>query len=120
MSGRWRGHYGSVLSIIINDIGKSTGLKEIFLTIIDIGHYGSDGFRHGSKSERAIEEQVEEFLSMRNMSLGEWEETFISTCKLNNPGYLSIVQKQIAAREEVLALSGPGSSYQHSAKICFV
>ena len=80
MRGRWQGHYGSFLSIIINDIGKSTGLKQIFLTI-DIGHYGSDGFRHGSKSERAIEEQVEEFLSTiygRNMSLGEWEETYIT------------------------------------------
>ena len=102
----------------LNDIGKSTGLKKIFLTI-DIGRYGSDFFRLGGESERAIEEHVEEFLSTiygRNMSLGEWEETFISTCKLNNAGYVSIVQKQIAARGEVLLLSGPDSSYQQSAK----
>ena len=105
----------------LNDVRKSTGLKQIFLTL-DIGRYGSDGFWHGSKSERAIEEHAGEFMSTiygRNMSLGEWEETFMSTCKRNNPGYVSIVQKQIAARGEVLVLSGPGSSYQGSAKTLY-
>ena len=105
----------------LNDIRKSTGLKQIFLTL-DIGRYGTDGFRHGSKSERAIEEHAGEFMSTvygRNMSLGEWEETFISTCKRDNPGYVSRVQKQIAARGEVLLLSGPGSAYQGSAKTLY-
>ena len=105
----------------LNDIGKSTGLKQIFLTI-DIGRYGSKGFRHGSKSERAIEDHAGEFMSTiygRNMSLSEWEERYISTCKLNNPGYVAMVQKQIAARGEVLVLSGLGSSYQQSAKILY-
>ena len=105
----------------LNNIGKRTGLKQIFLTL-DIGRYGSESFQHGSKSERAIEEHAGEFLSTiygRNMSLGEWEERYISTCKRNNPGYVAIVQKQIAARGEVLVLSGPGSSYQGSAKILY-
>ena len=105
----------------LNDVRKSTGLKQIFLTL-DIGRYGSDGFWHGSKSERAIEEHAGEFMSTiygRNMSLGKWEETFMSTCKRNNPGYVSIVQEQIAARGEVLLLSGPGSSYQASAKTLY-
>ena len=105
----------------LNNIGNRTGLKQIFLTL-DIGRYGSEGFRHGSKIERAIEEHAGEFLSTiyrRNMSLGEWEERYISTCKRNNPGYVAIVQKQIAARGEVLMLSGPGSSYQGSAKILY-
>ena len=102
----------------LDDVRKSTGLKQIFLTL-DIGRYGSDGFWHGRKSERAIEEHAGEFMSTiygRNMSLGEWEETFMSTCKRNNPGYVSIVQKQIAARGEVLVLSGTSSSYQQSAR----
>ena len=105
----------------LNDIGKRTGLKQIFLTF-DIGRYGSEGFRHGSKIERAIEEHAGEFLSTiygRNMSLTEWEERYISTCRLNNAGYIAIVQKQIAAGGEVLVLSGPASAYQESATMLY-
>ena len=87
-----------------------------------MGHYGSSFFRYENENLKAVEEHAEEFMSTvygRNMSLGEWEERCISTSKLKFPGYISILQKQIAARGEVLVLVGPLSTYQQSAKILY-
>ena len=104
----------------LKGIRKKTGLKEVFLTL-DMGRYGSDIFRT-NESMKVVEESAEEFLSTiygRNISLGEWEERYISTSKLKNPGYISVVQKQIAAQGEVLVLVGPGSTYQSSARTLY-
>ena len=104
----------------LKDIRKRTGLKEVFLTL-DMGRYGSDILRR--ENLKAVEEHAEEFMSTvygRNISLGEWEERCISTSKVKTPGYISVVQKQIAAKGEVLVLVGPGSSkYQKSTKALY-
>ena len=98
----------------LEKIKKELRLNHVFVTL-DIGKYGSGCFRVKSNITRAIEHHTEDFLSTiygRNMTIGEYEERHISTSRKINPGYISVVQKQIAARADALVLVGRGSSYQ--------
>ena len=102
----------------LQKIKKELGLNHVFVTL-DIGKYGSNYFRQRSNMTRAIEHHAENFLSIiygRNMTVGEYEERHISTRRKNNPGYISVVQKQIVARADALVLVGRGSHYQSTTK----
>ena len=104
----------------LETIKKELGLNYVFVTL-DVGKYGSKDFRGKSNTNitRAIEYHAEDFLSTiyeRNMTLGDYEERHISTSRKKNPGYISVVQKEIAARGDALVLVGRGSTYQSSTK----
>ena len=100
----------------LEKIKKELGLNHVFVTL-DVGRYGSEGFLGKSNITRAIEHHAEDFLSTiyrKNMTIGEYEERHINTSRKNNPGYISVVQKVIAARGDSLVLVGRGSTYQSS------
>ena len=87
----------------IEAMKKTFGAGHVFVTI-DIGHYGSLYFRKKNDAIKAVERQTEDFLSTiygRNMTLGEYEERHIRTSTLSNPGYISVVQKEITARGKI-------------------
>lgn len=101
----------------LETIKKTFGLDHVFVTL-DIGRYGSVYFHERNAAIKAIERQTEDFLSTIfgiNMTLSEYEERHISTSRINNPAYISVVQKEIAARGDVLVLVGSDSTYQLSA-----
>ena len=102
----------------LTTIKNASGIEGVFLTL-DIGHYGSDGFRDPySAGKKLVERHVGEFLSTlfeRNTTIREWEEWFASISRTKNPGYMAILQKAIAARGDILVLAGSGS-YQGSAR----
>ena len=99
-------------------IKKELGLDHVFVTL-DVGQYGSRGFRGKNNITRAIEHHAEDFLSTiygRNMSIGEYEERHVRTSRKKNPGYISVVQKEIAARGDALVSVGRGSTYQSTTR----
>ena len=105
----------------LENIKRELGLNHVFVTL-DVGRYGSEGFRWKSNITRAIEHHAEDFLSIvygRNMTIGEYEERHISTSRKNNPAYISVVQKEIAARGDALVLAGGGSTYQSTTKTLY-
>ena len=102
----------------LEKIKKELGLNHVFVTL-DVGRYGSEGFRGKNNIIRAIEHHAEDFLSTihgRNMTIGEYEERHINTSRKNNPAYISVVQKEIAARGYALVLVGRTSTYQSTTK----
>ena len=102
----------------LEKIKKELGLNYVFVTL-DVGRYGSEGFRGKNNITRAIEHHTEDFLSIvygRNMTICEYEERHISTSRKNNPAYISVVQKEIAARGDALVLVGRTSTYQSTTK----
>ena len=101
----------------LTKIEKETGKRHVFLTL-DVGHYGSDGFRNHREGTKLVERHIEDFLSTflkRNTTISEWEEGFVSVSRMKHPGYISILQKAIAARGDILVFAGSGS-YQRSAR----
>ena len=53
----------------------------------------------------------------RNTTISEWEKEFTSISGRKNPGYnISVFQKEIAAKGDVLVLVGAHSTYQESAR----
>ena len=52
------------------------------------------------------------------MTVSEWDERYTNIITIKKSGYISVVQKEIAARGEVLVLvSGETSSFQTSARL---
>ena len=101
----------------LTKIEKETGNEHVFLTL-DVGHYGSDGFRNHRERVKLVERHIEDFMSRifkRNTTISEWEEGFTSISRMKHPGYVSMLQKAIAARGDILVLAGSGS-YQRSAR----
>ena len=99
-------------------IKKTFGADQVFVTI-DIGHFGSLYFHKKNDAIKAVEQETDYFLSTiygRNMTLDEYEERHIRSSRLINPGYMSVVQKEIAARGKVLLLVGGNSGYQSSTR----
>ena len=104
----------------LTKIKKETGIEDVFLTL-DVGHYGSDGFRNSITEEmKLVDRHIENFMSTifkRNTTINEWEMEFTSTSGIKHPGYISVLQKEIAAKGDILVLVGPDSTYQRSAKV---
>ena len=101
----------------LTKIKKETGKRHVFLTL-DVGHYGTDGFRNHRERAKVVERHIEGFMSTifkRNTTISEWEEGFVSVSRTKHPGYISILQKAIAARGDILVFAGSGS-YQRSAR----
>ena len=103
----------------LTTIKNETGKEDVFLTL-DVGHYGTVVYRNYITEEtKLVERHIEDFMSTifkRNTTINEWEKGFVSISRTNHPGYISVLQKDIAAKGDVLVLVGAGSSYQKSAK----
>ena len=104
----------------LTKIKKETGIDHVFLTL-DVGHYGSSIFREYITEEtKLVDRYIEKFMSTiykRNTTINEWEKEFTSISGIKHPGYISVLQKEIAAKGDVLVLVGPASTYQRSARI---
>ena len=101
----------------LTKIKKKTGKRHVFLTL-DVGHYGSDCFRDHRERAKVVERHIEGFMFTifkRNTTISEWEEGFTRISRTKHPGYVSMLQKAIAARGDVLVLVGAGT-YQRSAR----
>ena len=102
----------------LTTIKNMTGIQRVFLTL-DVGHYGSDIFRDDHRlGTKLVERHIEDFMSTifeRNTTISAWEEEFTSIGRMKSPGYISMLQKAIAARGDVLVLVGSGS-YQLSTR----
>ena len=103
----------------LTKIKKETGIEHVFLTL-DVGHYGSNIFReHITEGRKSVQQYIENFMSTifkRNTTISEWEKRFASISGRKNPGYISVLQKEIAAKGDVLVLVGGDSTYQTSAR----
>ena len=94
--------------------------------MIDVGKHGTYSFRKGTgKSSRldlkALNDAVQylfEIMYGKSFTQEMWEETYESVARFNAPGYIAIMQKQLAASSTCLVLSG-GGSFQASARILY-
>ena len=72
-----------------------------------------------TEGTKLVERHIEDFMSTifkRNTTISEWEKEFVSISRTKHPGYISLLQKEIAAKGDVLVLVGSGT-YQESARI---
>ena len=103
----------------LTKIKKETGIEHVFLTL-DVGHYGSNIFReYITEGRKSVQQYIENFMCTifkRNTTISEWEKRFASISGRKNPGYISVLQKEIAAKGDILVLVGGESTYQESAK----
>ena len=103
----------------LTTIKNKTGKEDVFLTL-DVGHYGTDVYRYYiTEGMKLVERHIEDFMSTifkRNTTISEWEKEFVSISRRKHPGYISLLQKEIAAKGDVLVLVGSGT-YQESARI---
>ena len=94
--------------------------------MMDIGKHGSYYFRTGTgKSPRldmnALNDAVLHFFEImygKSFTQEMWEESYTSVAQFKAPGYIAIMQKQLAGRSTCLLLSG-GGSFQGSAKTLY-
>ena len=65
---------------------------------------------------------VNKFISQTvkdGMDLTEWENTYTNGTPRQNPGFVAVMQKTIAARGDVLVLLGGASAYQQSTETMY-
>ena len=113
---------GSILSDCLNRaigwlraVGNTTGITATFVGM-DIGRFGSTTLRDLSMDY--ITKVGENFLRVAyrepQMTLEEWENTFIDVTSSRIPGYLAFLQKTVAVRGKCLLLVGYGSFQSHA------
>ena len=91
------------------------GIKNMFLAL-DVGKYGSNIFRE-KHIMTPILPYFDVFVSQtikKGMTLSDWDERFTNITENQNPGYIAVIQKYIAARGDVLVLLGAESVFQAS------
>ena len=101
-------------------VKKERGITNTLLTI-DVGKYGTVYFRSGKSHHfvdiRILNETVPKFLKDlmgESFSQSEWEDSFESVARFNAPGYIAIMQLELAARSLCLIQAG-GGTFQESA-----
>ena len=107
---------------VVKHLKTKYGYSGVALSL-DVGIYGSLYFREFPNEMDAILPSVNRFISKtveRDMTLSDWEGTFTNTTLRQNPGFVAIMQKAIAARGELLVLVGEDSSFQKSAELMFI
>ena len=90
------------------------------LLTMDVGKYGTIGFRKNNPrlGREVLDETVPKFLSDlmgESFSQSEWEDSFESVARFNAPGYIAIMQLELAARSLCLIQAG-GGSFQATAR----
>ena len=97
-------------------------IKNIALCL-DIGKYGTVFFRHNKPAMGTILPYVNNFIShtvQEGMTLLDWDNSFTTTAIRQNPAFVAVMQKTIAARGDLLVLLGEGSQFQDSTKSMFL
>ena len=100
----------------LDGIRSKTGIGKIFVCL-DIGKYGSDGLRQKAVADN-LGPEFDSFLSRTledGMTLSKLDATFTNATLIDNPGFVAMLQKTIAARGDVLVLLGGNSNFQSSA-----
>ena len=89
---------------------------------LDVGKYGSVYYRRDKNAMNTILPYVNKFISQTvkdGMDLTEWENTYTNRTLRQNPGFVAVMQKTIAARGDVLVLLGGASAYQQSTETMY-
>ena len=101
----------------IHKITSKVGINNIFLCV-DVGKYGSDWGIGEEPTLKAILPLYNSFLSQilgEGMTLSKLDSTFTNTTLIDNPGFVAMMQKSIAAMGDVLVLLGHRSNFHKSA-----
>ena len=97
-------------------IKKQYGVNYVFMCL-DVGKYGSDIMANGVSALRPVYDSF--LLQTIGFTLSEYDSTFTNITTRDNPGFVSMVQKTIAAKGEVLVLVGKGSNFHTSARALY-
>ena len=92
-------------------------IADIFLSL-DVGKYGSNIFRN-EEALNPLLPYYNKFISQtikKGMTLLEWDATFSEVTLRQDPGFVAVMQKVIAARGDVLVLLGATSNFQTSTR----
>ena len=101
----------------IRELRKDYGIQTVFVCL-DVGRYGSNIFQN----ERAMNPLLPSFNSFlsqtitEGMTLSEWDDTFSSVSAKQDPGFIAVMQKVIAAKGDVLVTLGAESTFQASTR----
>ena len=101
----------------LNKLKAEVGIQDMFLAL-DVGKYGSDIFQEEHVMPPILP-YFDIFVSQtikKGMTLSEWDERFTNITENQNPGYIAVIQKYIAARGDVLVLLGAESAFQSSTR----
>ena len=96
---------------------KKHAISATFLCL-DVGDYGSTMFRDEQYLTPILpyfDNLVSQTIS-HGMTLSEWDKTFGTVALRQDPGFIAVMQKVIAARGKVLVLMGGASTFQASTK----
>ena len=94
--------------------------------MMDVGKHGSYYFRTGTGKSpmldmNTLNDVVRYFFEImygKSFTQEMWEESYTSVARFKAPGYIAIMQKQLAARSTCLLLAG-GGSFQSSAETLY-
>ena len=105
----------SIINSSLEDFWSQHKLNGAFLTT-DMGGFGSKVYNYNSHKNKFYQDnsfmtQVFRLLYGYTMSFEYYEQTFRTISSSTNSGYISVLQKAIAARSTCLILAG-GGSYQ--------
>ena len=101
----------------VERIKTEVGISQVFLCL-DVGRYGTLRF-HSKEYMEPILPYFDSFVSRtikEGMTLSEWDSTFSTSTPRQDPGFVAVMQKVIAARGDVLVLLGAESSFQSSTR----
>ena len=87
---------------------------------IDVGRFGSKGYKRNPLMEFTVTQQVEKLIETlygNSTTIQDWEETFLNISRTSNPGYIALLQKTIATRAKCLLLVGGGTFQQHASRL---
>jgi hypothetical protein len=97
----------------LKKIMSTVGIRKLFVCL-DVGRYGSDNMNHDYIVDPLLP-YLNQFLSNTvGMTLSEVDNTFRNTTLRENPGFVAMMQKVIAARGDVLVVVGTKSSFHGS------
>ena len=94
-------------------IKSDTGIKNVFICV-DVGKYGSKRMHKMNINLTVYDSFFSQALG-DGMTLAELDSRFTKTALRDNPGFVALMQKTIAARGDVLVLLGGKSKFQKSA-----
>ena len=96
----------------IGEIRTHFYINTVFLCL-DVGRYGSDTFRNETIMNPLLP-SFNSFLSRtikEGMTLSEWDDTFSNVSAKQDPGFVAMVQKVVAAKGAVLVTLGAESAF---------
>ena len=107
----------------VRSLKQQRNINSTLLTM-DVGKHGSIYFRSGKSPVMDIDvlkKAVPEFFELmfgKSFTQDMWEDSFESVARFNVPGYIAIMQKELAANSACLLVVG-GGTFQDSAKTLY-